>query len=94
MTAAPKMDARAVALQALIACHRQGAWSDSMLQSLLPRAGLDRRDAALASRLCYSVLQNELLLDWQLARFTKLDRLQPVILEILRLAACRAFTTG
>ena len=89
MTAAPKMDARAVALQALIACHRQGAWSDSMLQSLLPRAGLDRRDAALASRLCYSVLQNELLLDWQLARFTKLDRLQPVILEILRLAACQ-----
>lgn len=89
MTAAPRMDARAVALQALIACHRQGAWSDSMLQSLLPRAGLDRRDAALASRLCYSVLQNELLLDWQLARFTKLDRLQPVILEILRLAACQ-----
>ena len=89
MTAAPKMDARAVALQALIACHRQGAWSDSMLQSLLPRAGLDRRDAALTSRLCYSVLQNELLLDWQLARFTKLDRLQPVILEILRLAACQ-----
>ena len=85
------MDARAIALRALTACHRQGAWSDSVLRAEIARAKLDRRDAALASRLCYSVLQNQLLLDWYLAQFVTggLRRLQPVVLDILRLAACQ-----
>lgn len=83
------MDARAIALQALIACHRQGAWSDSVLQNLLFKASLDRRDAALASRLCYSVLQNQLLLDWQLSQFVQLKKLQLVVTDILRLAVCQ-----
>ena len=85
------MDARTTALNVLTACHRQGAWSDSVLRVEIGKAGLDRRDAALASRLCYSVLQNEILLDWHLDRFVSggLVRLQPVVLDILRLAACQ-----
>ena len=83
------MDARTTALQALTACHRQGAWSDSVLRVELARAKLDRRDAALASRLCYGVLQNQMLLDAYLSRFVTggLVRLQPVVLDVLRLAA-------
>lgn len=78
------MTGRDAALRALLACCKSGAWSDGALKELL--RGMDRREAALASRLCYGVLQNRLLLDWQLARFTKLDRLQPAVHEILRLA--------
>ena len=50
-------------------------------------SGLDRRDAALASRLCYGVLQNRMLLDFYIAAFLKgkLRDLQPVVLDILRL---------
>ena len=47
--------------------------------------GLDRRDAALASRLCYGVLQNRALLDFWIDAFAK-GKLQPVVREILRLA--------
>ena len=48
--------ARTTALSALIATRRQGAWSDGVLKQYIARDGLDRRDAALASQLCYGVL--------------------------------------
>lgn len=78
------MTGRDAALRALLACRKSGAWSDGALKELL--RGMERRDAALASRLCYGVLQNRMLLDWQLAQFTKLKKLQPAVHEILRLA--------
>ena len=56
--------ARETALLALSACERQGAWSDGFLKKTLREAGLDSRDAALATRLCFGVLQNRLLLDF------------------------------
>ena len=83
------MSARDTALSALIACRRQHAWSDGVLKEYTARDRLDRRDAALASRLCYGVLQNRMLLDEWLSRFVKgrLRDLQPVVLDILRLGA-------
>ena len=77
-------NAREIALRALIACRQSGAWSDGVLKELL--RGADRRDAALASRLCYGVLQNRMLLDFQIASFVQGKKLQPVVEEILRLA--------
>ena len=81
------MSARTTALSALIACRRQNAWSDGILKEYIARDGLDRRDAALASRLCYGVLQNRMLLDFYIGAFLKgrLRDLQPVVLDILRL---------
>ena len=81
------MSARTTALSALIACRRQNAWSDGILKQYIVRDGLDRRDAALASRLCYGVLQNRMLLDFYISAFLKgrLRDLQPVVLDILRL---------
>ena len=70
------MTARDAALRALTACRKSGAWSDAALKETL--RGMDRREAALASRLCYGVLQNRMLLDYWLAGFTRLERLQPV----------------
>lgn len=83
------MGARTTALSVLIACRRQGAFSDGALKEYSRRDGLDRRDAALAARLCYGVEQNRLLLDFYLSRFVrgKLKDLQPVVLDILRLGA-------
>ena len=82
------MDARTTALTALIACRRQNAWPDAVLKDYIRRDGLDRRDAALTTRLCYGVQQNRLLLDYFLSQFvrTPLKKLQPVVLDILRLA--------
>ena len=48
------MAARQTALGALIACRKQGAWSDGVLKEYAQRDRLDRRDAALATRLCYA----------------------------------------
>ena len=57
------MSARDTALMTLAACRRQNAWSDGALKQRISADGLDRRDAALATRLCYGVLQNRMLLD-------------------------------
>lgn len=83
------MTARQTALSALIACRKQGAWSDGILKDYIARDGLDRRDAALSSRLCYGVLQNRMRIDYYLQTVLtgKLKDLQPVVLDILRLAA-------
>ena len=81
--------ARETAVLTLAACQRQGAWSDGYLKRAVRESGLDRRDAALAARLCYGVLQNRLLLDWRLGRLCsmKLDKLEIRILCDLRVAA-------
>ena len=48
--------ARDTALRALIAMRRQSAWSDGALKEYIAQDRLERRDAALASQLCYGVL--------------------------------------
>ena len=80
---------RKVALLALSACERQGAWSDGVLKKAIREAGLDGRDAALCTRLCYGVLQNKMLLDFYLAAFCKmpLGKLEDKVLQSLRLGA-------
>jgi len=83
------MSARFSALSALIACRKQNAWSDGVLKEYIKRDNLDRRDAALASRLCYGVMQERMKLDFYISHFLrgKLKDLQPVVLDILRLGA-------
>lgn len=82
------MSARDTALSVLIACRTKAAWSDGTLKEYIARDGLDRRDAALASQLTYGVLQNRMLLDDWIGRFLncKIEKLQPVVTDILRLA--------
>ena len=81
------MNARTTALSALIACRKQGAWADGILKEYIVRDRLDKRDAALASRLCYGVLQNRILLDHyiQCCLNGSIKKLQPVVLDILRI---------
>ena len=83
------MTAREVALRALVACEKQGAWSDGFLKKTLKTAGLDSRDAALATRLCFGVLQNQLLLDHYLGKLStvRLEKMEPAVRNSLRLGA-------
>ena len=81
------MDAREVALLTLYTCQRQGGWSDGILKKQIAAAKLDSRDAALATNLCFGVVQNQLLLDFYLSKFSSipLTRMESKILQILRL---------
>ena len=81
------MGARETALNVLIACRREEGWSNGVLKDYLVRDRLDRRDGALATRLCYGVVQNRGLLDHYLTQLLtgKLKDLHPVLRDILHL---------
>ena len=81
------MDAREVALLTLYNCQRQGGWSDGVLKKQIASAGLDSRDAALATNLCFGVVQNQILLDFYLSKFSSipLSRMENKVLQSLRL---------
>ncbi len=81
------MGARETALNALIACRKDNAWSNGVLKDYIQRDRLDSRDAALATRLCYGVLQNRNKLDFYLRQLLtgKLEKLHPAVRDILHL---------
>ena len=81
------MGARETALNVLIACRKEGGWSNGVLKEYIARDRLDRKEAALASRLCYGVLQNRYLLDHYLQQLLtgKLKDLHPAVRDILHI---------
>ena len=81
------MGARETALNVLIACRKRAAWSNGVLKDYIARDHLDRREAALAARLCYGVLQNRGKLDFYLKQLLtgRLKALHPVVRDILHL---------
>ncbi|MGE4548570.1 MAG: 16S rRNA (cytosine(967)-C(5))-methyltransferase RsmB [Intestinibacillus sp.] len=78
---------REVAAFTLFSMAEEGAWSDGALHHYLDRAGLSGRDAALATRLAYGVLQNRAMCDFYLAKFSsvRLRKIAPRVLDCLRL---------
>ena len=83
--------ARRAAAHVLSRCRRFDAWSAQTLESAIGKYRLSERDAALCTRLCRSVLQNAAWLDHYIALYcTKnLKRLQPQVLDALRLGAAQ-----
>ena len=81
------MGARETALNVLIACRKEEGWSNGVLKEYIRRDKLDRRDAALATRLAYGVVQNRLKLDYYLQQLLtgKLKDLHPAVRDILHL---------
>ena len=81
------MGARETALNVLIACRKEAGWSNGVLKDYISRDRLDRRDAALATRLCYGVVQNRNLLDFYLAQLLtgKVKSLHPAVRDILHM---------
>lgn len=84
-----KKSAREIAIDTLIAGRKDRAWSDGYLKAAIRKAGLDSRDAALATRLGYGILQNQTLLDFYIGQYCsqKTERLEPIVLDVLRLGA-------
>ena len=80
------MTAREAALRTLVACEKQDAWADAFLKRTLKDGKLDGRDAALATRLTFGVVQNRMLLDWYIDRFAK-GKLDLTVRTALRLGA-------
>jgi len=81
------MGARETALNVLIACRKEGGWSNGVLKEYTIRDRLDGRDSALAARLCYGVQQNRGCLDFYLKQLLtgKLKDLHPAVRDILHL---------
>ena len=82
-------DAREAALEVLTSCRKADAWADGALKAVSARSGLLPRDAALAARITYTVLQNRMLLDYYIRRLCKNPDLEPIVLDILRIGACQ-----
>ena len=61
-----KQTARGVALDALLSMENNEGYSNLVIDQALRSAGLDRRDAALASTIFYGVLERKLTLDYYL----------------------------
>ncbi|MBQ7466148.1 MAG: 16S rRNA (cytosine(967)-C(5))-methyltransferase RsmB, partial [Oscillospiraceae bacterium] len=82
-----KPGARDTALEVLLQIDRANAWSDGSLKRTIAKNGLDSRDAALATRLAYGVIQNRLLLDYYIGVWCaqRPGHLEPLILNILRM---------
>lgn len=82
------MTAREAALKALGACRKSGAWSETFLRNYFDREEMDNREAALASKITYGVLQNTLLLDFYIDEYSSVrtGKMEPKVLDILRMS--------
>ena len=87
------MSGRDTALHVLIACRKDGAWANGVLKEYARRDNLDARETALASRLCYGVLQNRYKLDFYLKQLLtgKLKNLHPAVRDILHIGLYQLF---
>ena len=76
--------AREAALETLMRCRRDGAWSGASIDAGIKKYELSRRDAALASRLCLGVIQNSSLCDYYIGCCCG-AKLEPKVRDILRM---------
>lgn len=76
--------AREAALEILERHRRDKAWSSEAIDSVIKKYGLDKREAALASRLSLGVMQNDTLCDYYIGVFCS-SKLEPTVRDILRL---------
>lgn len=79
---------REAALKAVAAWRKSGAWADNFLNNLISKEGLDKREAALASRIAFGVLQNLFFCDYVIGRFStvSINKIEPMVMDILRIS--------
>ena len=84
-----RKNARDTALEVLLSVSGANAWSDGSLKRTIAKNGLDSRDAALASRIAYGVIQNRAYLDYYITLWCSqpAHKLEPLIANILRIGA-------
>ena len=79
------INARQAALIALERCRREGAWSGRVMDEIISKNALEKRDAALASKLCLGVIQNISLCEFYIDFYSsvKCNKLEPKVKDIL-----------
>ena len=67
------------------------AWSDGSVKRTIAKNRLDSREAALAARISYGVIQNRMLLDYYIGCYCtqRVGHLEPVVCNVLRIGACQ-----
>lgn len=90
------INARQAALSCLERCRREGAWSGQTMDEIIKKASLDKREAALASRLCLGVLQNSRLFEYYIDFYSsvKSRKLEPKVRDILFLGIYQLLYTN
>ena len=83
-----KKDARDIAVSAITAFRKRSAWSDGFLRNEIRANDLSPRDAAFASEIVNGVLENSLLINFYISKFSsiRLNKISPGILDILQMA--------
>lgn len=81
-------DPRKAAVTALSRVHRDGSYSNIVLDTLLQETAFEARDRALCSCLFYGVIERQITLDFVIEKLAAraLGRIHPTVLEILRVA--------
>lgn len=85
------ISSRQAALLTLERCRKDDAWVSAVLDGVIKKEGLDRRDSSLATALVLDVLQNRTFYDFLISRFCTLppEKLEKRVLDILRLGVCQ-----
>ncbi|MDI6712582.1 MAG: RsmB/NOP family class I SAM-dependent RNA methyltransferase [Anaerosomatales bacterium] len=79
--------AREAALEALAAARRRHAYVAPLAEQAARRRGLDPADHAMCVLLAKGVTRTVGTLDEAIGRYTKVERIEPAVLDVLRLAA-------
>ena len=84
-----KPNARDTALEVLLQISAANAWSDGSVKRTIAKNRLDSREAALAARISYGVMQNRMLLDHYIGCYCtqRVGHLEPVVRDALRIGA-------
>ena len=88
------LSARSAALQILLACEKDGAYSTvSLLSFLKSHPEMDARERSLLTLLVYGVLERKLTLDYNISLYllSSLRKLHPVVRATLELGAYQIF---
>lgn len=82
-----RVDARSVALDVLVAVLKDDAYANLLLSSRISAAGLDSRDAGLATELCHGTLRGRGKYDAIISRCTdrEIGKIHPVVLAALEM---------
>ena len=80
-------NARLVALKALLKVQYDDGYSNIVLDNILNKSGLSKKDRSLTTAIFYGVLERRIELDYIISLYskTKLKKLSKDNLEILRL---------
>lgn len=81
------MKARTIAFKALLRVEKDNSYSNIVIDSMIKKSSIDKKETAFATMLFYGVLERKLTLDYIISQFSKipLKKLQTEILIILRL---------